>query len=127
MRHTATIRAQRRVDDLVGPIALGADENGPEMHRTTAVESVDGPHHHRRRAAQEAAEATLLPRFTGPDDAVRKPRRRALRQLRPDGPVEIVSSARDWPISFGRRMVPPSMSGTPQRRQNTNGSHPLLA
>ena len=29
------------------------------------------------------------------------------------------SSACDWPIRRGSRTVPPSMSGTPQRRQNT--------
>ena len=34
-------------------------------------------------------------------------------------PVRIRSSACDWPIRRGRRTVPPSMSGTPQRRQNT--------
>ena len=34
-------------------------------------------------------------------------------------PVRIMSSARLWPIRRGRRTVPPSISGTPQRRQNT--------
>ena len=32
-------------------------------------------------------------------------------------PVRIRSSARLWPIRRGRRTVPPSISGTPQRRQ----------
>src|SRR5262245_13308195 len=34
-------------------------------------------------------------------------------------PVRIMSRAWLWPIRRGRRIVPPSMSGTPQRRQNT--------
>ncbi len=34
-------------------------------------------------------------------------------------PVRIMSSARPWPTSRGSRTVPPSISGTPQRRQNT--------
>src|SRR6185437_13518927 len=34
-------------------------------------------------------------------------------------PVRIMSSARLWPINRGSRTVPPSISGTPQRRQNT--------
>ncbi len=34
-------------------------------------------------------------------------------------PVRIRSSARESPISRGSRTVPPSISGTPQRRQNT--------
>ena len=34
-------------------------------------------------------------------------------------PVRIMSSARDIPITLGRRTVPPSISGTPQRRQKT--------
>ena len=42
------------------------------------------------------------------------PRRRATAR-----PVRIMSIARLWPISRGRRTVPPSISGTPQRRQNT--------
>ena len=34
-------------------------------------------------------------------------------------PVRIMSMARLMPMSRGKRMVPPSMSGTPKRRQNT--------
>src|SRR5579883_426788 len=34
-------------------------------------------------------------------------------------PVRIMSSARLWPMSRGSRTVPPSISGTPQRRQKT--------
>ena len=34
-------------------------------------------------------------------------------------PVKIMSMARDWPMRRGRRTVPPSISGTPQRRQYT--------
>ena len=32
-------------------------------------------------------------------------------------PVRIRSIAREWPTRRGRRTVPPSISGTPQRRQ----------
>ena len=42
------------------------------------------------------------------------PRRRATGR-----PVRMRSSARPMPMMRGSRMVPPSMSGTPQRRQNT--------
>ena len=34
-------------------------------------------------------------------------------------PVRIMSSARPWPTIRGSRTVPPSIRGTPQRRQNT--------
>ena len=47
-------------------------------------------------------------------------------------PVRIRSRARPWPISRGSRTVPPSMRGTPKRRQNTpkvgaGGRHPQVA
>ena len=47
-------------------------------------------------------------------------------------PVRMRSRARPCPISRGRRTVPPSMSGTPKRRQNTPkdgvlGGHPQIA
>ena len=43
----------------------------------------------------------------------------ALRRRSRRGPVRMRSSACEWPIKRGRRTVPPSTSGTPQRRQNT--------
>ena len=43
----------------------------------------------------------------------------APRRRPPARPVRIMSSARDWPMRRGSRTVPPSISGTPQRRQNT--------
>src|SRR5262249_39644235 len=39
-------------------------------------------------------------------------------------PVKMISSARPWPTIRGNRTVPPSISGTPQRRQKT-GEDPL--
>ena len=42
-------------------------------------------------------------------------------------PVNTRSSARLWPISRGRRTVPPSISGTPKRRQNTPNTAVVLA
>ena len=47
-------------------------------------------------------------------------------------PVRMRSRARPWPISRGSRTVPPSMSGTPKRRQNTpkvalGRGHPQVA
>ena len=47
-------------------------------------------------------------------------------------PVRMRSRARPWPTSRGSRTVPPSISGTPKRRQNTPnaascGGHPEIA
>ena len=42
-------------------------------------------------------------------------------------PVRIMSSARPMPTMRGSRTVPPSISGTPQRRQNTPKVAPRAA
>ena len=52
-------------------------------------------------------------------DARRPGRGAAPRRRRTARPVRIRSSAGPWPMRRGRRTVPPSTSGTPQRRQNT--------
>jgi hypothetical protein len=62
----------------------------------------------------------LRRRARGPveDDAVAKPMSSASR-AETGRPVRIMSSARPMPTKRGRRTVPPSISGTPQRRQKT--------
>ena len=64
----------------------------------------------RRRAASSAPPGSV--------SRLASPMRSASSPLTPR-PVRMRSSACEWPIRRGRRTVPPSMSGTPQRRQNT--------
>ena len=72
------------------------------------------------KAAIAAASASASARASPVrDDAVGEAPRRAPRGAPTARPVRIMSSARDAPTRRGRRTVPPSMSGTPQRRQKT--------
>ena len=60
-------------------------------------------------------------------DLVHEPDAQRLVGSPPGGPVRISSSARPIPTTRGSRCVPPSISGTPQRRSNRPNVEPSVA
>ena len=90
--------------------------------------AVEGAHRPRRgrcscRAAGSGRSRRRAPRLRRgrvPPGTTRLARPMASASAAPTGrPVRIRSSALPWPTMRGRRTVPPSISGTPQRRQKT--------
>ena len=94
-------RVERQVPLLVG---------GPAVHAHAGLRAAA-----RARGRGATAVASASP---GSVSRLARPMRSASSPSTPR-PVRMRSSAWDWPMSRGRRTVPPSMSGTPQRRQNT--------
>ena len=105
-RHAASCFVDQRLGDLEAPLLVGRAAVGAQAGLRELA-----------RAARPAPSPRPAPGLAGTSRLAR-PQSKASRAPT-SRPVRIMSRARLWPIRRGRRTVPPSIRGTPQRRQNT--------